>query len=175
MPQMDGIELCRQLRSIAQMPIIVLSVFDNDRMKREAREAGADDYLTKPFNLKELQARIRAKLRRRLTLGSDSKRSLVTGDFKIEVADRLVTVRGSSVRLDLKQFELLLYLAEHANQVCTHRALLYAIGGSDADHPDYVHMYVAQLRRQIETSDEPRYLVTERSTGYRFRPYGNAV
>lgn len=173
MPEMDGVALCSELRAASQVPIIVLSVRNQDRMKIEALDAGADDYVTKPFSIQELQARVRAQLRR-VTAGAPKPDAVLTlGDFYIDVPQHRVQVRGQDVHLTPKQFDLLLCMAQHAGQVMTHRALLHAVWGTNADQPEYLRVNVGQLRKKIEAGDEPRYIVTEPWIGYRFRPSGN--
>jgi two-component system KDP operon response regulator KdpE len=174
MPEMDGVELCRELRAVSQVPIIVLSVRNQDRMKIEALDAGADDYVIKPFSIQELQARVRAHLRRQTAASPEPAQVLDLGDFHIDVPQHRVTVRGQEVHLTPKQFDLLLVLAQHAGQVLTHRALLQAVWGTNADQPEYLRVNIGQLRKKIETTDseEPRYILTEPWVGYRFRPTG---
>jgi two-component system KDP operon response regulator KdpE len=173
MPEMNGVELCRELRANSNVPIIVLSVRDNEPMKIEALDAGADDYVTKPFSIQELQARVRAQLRRNLNETRETKPIIELGDFRIDIPQHRVTVRGSDVHLTPKQFDLLVCFAEHPGQVLTHRALLQAVWGSNADQPEYLRVSIGQLRKKIETSDEPRYILTEPWVGYRFRPTGS--
>jgi two-component system KDP operon response regulator KdpE len=172
MPEMDGVELCRELRSVSQVPIIVLSVRNQDRMKIEALDAGADDYVTKPFSIQELQARVRAQLRRTATASAEEKPVIALGDFVIDLPQHRVVVRGQEIHLTPKQFDLLTVLARHPGQVLTHRALLHAVWGTNADQPEYLRVNIGQLRKKIETSEEPRYILTEPWIGYRFRPTG---
>ena len=173
MPEMDGVELCRELRAVSQVPIIVLSVRNQDRMKIEALDAGADDYVTKPFSIQELQARVRAQLRRSTAASAEEKPVITLGDFTIDLPQHRVVVRGQEVHLTPKQFDLLVVLARHPGQVLTHRALLHAVWGTNADQPEYLRVNIGQLRKKIETSEEPRYILTEPWIGYRFRPTGN--
>jgi len=173
MPQMNGVELCREIRAISQIPIIVLSVRSHDPMKIEALDAGADDYVTKPFSILELQARVRAQLRRITAAGQETQQVIALGDFVIDLPQHRVVVRGQDVHLTPKQFDLLVCLAQHAGQVLTHRALLHAVWGTNADQPEYLRVNIGQLRKKIETTDEPRYILTEPWIGYRFRPTGN--
>jgi two-component system KDP operon response regulator KdpE len=172
MPEMDGVELCRELRAVSQVPIIVLSVRNQDRMKIEALDAGADDYVTKPFSIQELQARVRAQLRRTAAASADEKPVITLGDFVIDLPQHRVVVRGEEVHLTPKQFDLLTVLARHPGQVLTHRALLHAVWGTNADQPEYLRVNIGQLRKKIETDEEPRYILTEPWIGYRFRPTG---
>ncbi len=173
MPQMNGVELCREIRSVSQIPIIVLSVRNQDPMKVEALDAGADDYVTKPFSIQELQARVRAQLRRIATSNGDTPRIIKAGDFLIDLPQHRVVVRGQNVHLTPKQFDLLVFLAQHPGQVLTHRALLHAVWGTNADQPEYLRVTIGQLRKKIEIAEEPAYIVTEPWIGYRFRPTGN--
>jgi two-component system KDP operon response regulator KdpE len=173
MPRMDGVALCRELRAVSQVPIIVLSVRNQDAMKIEALDAGADDYITKPFSIQELLARVRAHLRRREASTPEAQPVLALGDFVIDLPQHRVSVRGQDVHLTPKQFDLLVCLAQHAGQVLTHRALLHAVWGTTADQPEYLRVHIGQVRKKIELSDEPRYIVTEPWIGYRFRPTGS--
>jgi two-component system KDP operon response regulator KdpE len=169
MPKMDGIEFCRQLREISEIPVIVLSVSKNEPTKVEALDAGADDYVTKPFSIQELYARIRVQLRRRPShQQSEAKRVLSVGDFCIDVAQHRVAVRGQMIRLTPLQFDLLVCFAEHAGQLLTHRVILQDVWGLDQDRPEYVRVHIGQLRKKIEVSDAPQYIVTEPWIGYRF-------
>jgi two-component system KDP operon response regulator KdpE len=173
MPEMDGVTLCREIRAVSQVPIIVLSVRNQDPIKIEALDAGADDYITKPFSIQELLARVRAHLRRREASAPEPQTVITLGDFVIDVPQHRIVVRGQDVHLTPKQFELMVVLAEHPGQVLTHRALLQAVWGTNADQPEYLRVHIGQVRKKIEVTDEPRYIVTEPWIGYRFRPTGN--
>lgn len=173
MPEMNGVELCRELRATSRVPIIILSVRNNEHMKIEALDAGADDYVTKPFSIQELQARVRAQLRRNLSERQEAQSIIDLGDFHIDIPQHRVVVRGQDIHLTPKQFDLLVCFAEHASQVLTHRTLLHAVWGTNADQPEYLRVNIGQLRKKIELSDEPRYIVTEPWIGYRFRPTGS--
>jgi two-component system, OmpR family, KDP operon response regulator KdpE len=173
MPEMNGVELCREIRTVSQVPIIVLSVRNQDHMKVEALDAGADDYVTKPFSIQELQARVRAQLRRSKADNEEAPQIITAGDFVIDIPQHRVIVRGQDTHLTPKQFDLLVYLAQHPGQVLTHRALLHAVWGTNADQPEYLRVNIGQLRKKIERSEEPAYIVTEPWIGYRFRPTGN--
>jgi two-component system, OmpR family, KDP operon response regulator KdpE len=173
MPQMNGVELCREIRTVSQVPIIVLSVRNQDLTKVEALDAGADDYVTKPFSIQELQARVRAQLRRNTSANDETPQIIKAGDFVIDIPQHRVVVRGQDTHLTPKQFDLLVCLAQHPGQVLTHRALLHAVWGTNADQPEYLRVTIGQLRKKIETSEEPAYIVTEPWIGYRFRPTGN--
>jgi two-component system, OmpR family, KDP operon response regulator KdpE len=170
MPNMDGVQLCKRVRTMSEMPVIVLSVRGQDRNKIEALDAGADDYVTKPFSMGELLARVRAALRR--APKAEPRERIVLGDFNIDLAVRKVKVRGSEVKLTPKEFELLLYLAEHPRRVINHRTLLGAVWGDlNTEQPEYLRVFVGQLRKKIEKDPaEPKYLLTDRWVGYRFEP-----
>jgi len=170
MPNMTGIELCRKIRTRSQIPIIVLSVKGEERTKIEALDSGADDYVTKPFNMNELLARVRAQLRRVPALPKGAT-SIEVGDFHINLEAHSVAVRGREVHLTPKEFELLAYMAQHPGKVITHRALLNAVwGGQSVQQPEYLRVFIGQLRKKIENEDSPRYITTEPWIGYRFDP-----
>lgn len=173
MPGMDGLALCRALRQLSQVPIVVLSAKGEERMKVEALDAGADDYVTKPFGMDELLARVRAALRRAppATTGGESL-ILEAGDFRLDESTRKVTVRGEEVHLTPKEYELLLYFLRHAGRVLTHRTLLAAIWGGDyTEQTEYLRVFVGNLRKKIEHDPaNPRLLLTEPWIGYRFNP-----
>jgi two-component system, OmpR family, KDP operon response regulator KdpE len=171
MPQLDGVHLCRRVRAVSQVPILVLSVRDQERQKIEALDAGADDYVTKPFSMNELLARVRANLRR--TPKEQEPAGVVeVGDFRIDLATRSVTVSGRELKLTPKEFDLLLYLSQHPNRVIPHRTLLAAVWGANStEQPEYLRVFIGQLRKKVESDPaEPRYLLTERWVGYRFEP-----
>jgi two-component system KDP operon response regulator KdpE len=173
MPNMNGIELCRQLRAESTLPIIVLSVKGEEKTKVEALDAGADDYVTKPVGMDELLARVRRNLARAQPTEDPAKRTIAIGDFKIDADAFRVSVKNIDVRLTPKEFELLLYLARHASRVVTHRALLLAIWGPNSvEQPEHLRVLVAQLRKKIDSTDTPRYIITEPWVGYRFEPAG---
>lgn len=171
MPNMDGLELCRRLRAKIQIPIIVLSVRGEERTKVQALDAGADDYVTKPFGIEELLARVRANLRRTRAPESEIM-PIEVGDFKIDPGARSVLVKDRAVHLTPKEFDVLVYLARHAGKVVTHRVLLGAVwGGERTEQVEYLRVFVAQLRKKIEPSpNSPRYIVTDPWVGYRFEP-----
>lgn len=171
MPNMDGLELCRRLRLSMKVPIIVLSVKGEERTKVQALDAGADDYVTKPFGIEELLARVRAGLRR-APVESEQASAIEIGDFRIDLAAHKVTIGRRDVHLTPKEFELLVYLARHPGRVITHRALLSAIwGGHSTEQVEYVRVFVGQLRKKLEPeASSPRYIVTEPWVGYRFEP-----
>jgi len=174
MPNMDGLALCRHVRAKSAIPIIVLSVKGEEKIKVEALDAGADDYVTKPLAINELMARIRAALRRAAAPAEPAMEAIEEGDFKIDLESRSVAVRGREVRLTPKEFDLLVYLARHAGKVLTHRTLLAAVWGENSvQQPEYLRVFVAHLRKKLEAHEGgPRYILTEPWVGYRFEPKG---
>lgn len=176
MPGMGGIETCREIRSQSEIAIIMLTVRDTEADKVEALDAGADDYVTKPYNAPELLARIRANLRRTpWTQGPVGR--LAIGSVEVDFDTREVTSRGRRVRLTPKEFELLRYLVAHANKVLSHRELLQAVWGPDyGDQVDYLRVFVNQLRKKIEANPStPTYLLTEPWVGYRLQLGGRGL
>jgi two-component system KDP operon response regulator KdpE len=169
---MDGLELCRRLRQTTQVPILVLSVRGEERTKVQALDAGADDYVTKPFGIEELLARVRVSLRRARDNQSGTLPVIESGDFHIDMEARKVVVRGREVHLTPKEFDLLVYLARHTGKVITHRALLGAVwGGNSTEQVEYLRVFVGQLRKKLEpNAASPRYIITEPWVGYRFEP-----
>ncbi len=175
MPGMSGVELCRTVRKRSQTPIIVLSVRGEEKTKVEALDAGADDYVTKPFSVNELLARVRANLRRVAVRPEAAPEPIEEGDFYINPDSRLVRVGGKDVHLTPKEFDLLLYMARHPNKVLTHRVLLNAVwGGESVQQPEYLRVFINQLRKKIEPAETPQYIVTDPWVGYRFQPAGEA-
>lgn len=171
MPNMDGLELCRRVRAKSDTPILVLSVRGEERTKVKALDAGADDYVTKPFGIEELLARVRANLRRARKDEAQEAR-IELGDFMIDLGSRTVEVKKKVVHLTPKEFDLLVYLARHAGKVVTHRALLGAVwGGESTEQVEYLRVFVGQLRKKLEPgAASPRYIQTEPWIGYRFQP-----
>jgi two-component system, OmpR family, KDP operon response regulator KdpE len=168
MPGMGGLEACRAIRSQSEIAIIVLTVRDSEEDKVQALDAGADDYVMKPYSVPELLARIRAALRRTpWTHGPSGRLKLAAAEIDFDT--RQVTVRGRHVRLTPKEFELLRYLVAHPNKVLSHRELLQAVWGPDyGDQVDYLRVFVNQLRKKIETNpSNPACLLTEPWVGYR--------
>ena len=172
MPNMDGLELCRRLRTTSQVPIIVLSAKGEEKIKVEALDIGADDYVTKPFGIDELLARVRASLRRATVPAANEPAATIleSGDFRVDLESRNVTVRGREVHLTPKEFDLLVYFLKHAGKVLTHRTLLSALWGSNyVEQNEYLRVFVGNLRKKIETNpSESRYILTEPWVGYRF-------
>jgi two-component system KDP operon response regulator KdpE len=174
MPNMNGLELCRKIRAVSPAPIIVLSAKGEEKIKVEALDIGADDFVTKPFGIDELLARIRAALRRALTpVANDAEPTVLQeGDFRVDLESRSVTVTGREIRLTPKEFDLLTYLMKHAGKVLTHRRLLAALwGGNYVEQNEYLRVFVGNLRKKIEPdATSPRYILTEPWIGYRFNP-----
>lgn len=171
MPAMNGIELCRAVRERSQVPIIVLSVRGEEKSKIDALDAGADDYVTKPFSVNELLARVRANLRRVAAEKESPQAPIQQGDFYINPESREVRVLEKEVRLTPKEFDLLVFMARHPNKVLTHRVLLNAVWGGESVHqPEYLRVFINQLRKKIEPRETPRYILTDPWVGYRFQP-----
>jgi two-component system KDP operon response regulator KdpE len=170
MPGMGGLETCRQIRAQSEIAIVMLTVHDSEPDKVEALDAGADDYVTKPYKAPELLARIRAALRRTPWTHGPSGRVTI-GAVEVDFDTRQVTSRGRNVRLTPKEFELLRYFVSHPNKVLSHRELLQAVWGPDyGDQVDYLRVFVNQLRKKIEQSpSKPVYLLTEPWVGYRLQ------
>lgn len=171
MPEMNGVELTQAIRKLSGTPIIVLSVRDSDAMKVRALDEGADDYVTKPFNMPELLARVRVQLRRHAEEEA-SPESITEGLFSIDTGAHRVAVRGQEIHLTPKEFDLLLLFLRNPGRVLTHRMLLEAIWGrSGENQPEYLRVLVAQLRKKIDRAEGASYVESEPWVGYRFRPY----
>lgn len=168
----DGIEVCRRLREWSNTPVIMLSIRDQEKIKVQALTAGADDYLTKPFGMEELNARIQAVRRRTVVEpGGDPKAEIRVGDLYINLITRTVQVEGQDVHLTPKEYELLRLLATHAGKVITHRAILNAVWGSEYGEMDhYVRVFVNQIRKKLRENParNVRYILNEPGVGYRF-------
>ncbi len=172
MPGISGVEVCRAIRSRSETPIVVLSVREHERSKVEALDAGADDYITKPFGIQELLARVRAHLRR---APERTSTAIEAGDFVVDPEAHSITVQGKPVHLTPKEFDLLVHLARHAGKVMTHRALLTAVWGAQSAHqPEYLRVFVGQLRKKLEGETGRQYIQTEPWVGYRFIPEGQS-
>lgn len=169
MPKMNGLQLCRRLRENSDVPIIILSVRDEEKTIVEALDAGADDYVTKPFGTNELLARVRASLRRQPEKTADF---IEAGDFFIDFAARKVSVCKTEIHLTPKEFELFAFLVKNPDKVLTHTVLLQKVwGGYYTESPEAVRVLIASLRKKIETdSSRPKYILTEPWIGYRFIP-----
>jgi len=172
LPDGDGVELIRDLRAWSDMPIVVLSARTTETDKIGALDAGADDYLVKPFSAGELLARVRAQLRRRTRAGADGSTKIEFGDVKIDLLHRTVEKADAPVHLTPIQYRLLVHLAGHPNCVRTHRQLLHAVwGSSHGEDTPYLRVYMGQLRKKVESDpSQPRHLLTEAGIGYRFVP-----
>jgi two-component system KDP operon response regulator KdpE len=170
MPGMSGVDVTRSIRTRANTPVLILSVRDHERTKVEALDAGADDYVTKPFSIQELLARVRAHLRR---APERTTAAIETGDFVIDSNAHTIAVMGSQIHLTPKEFDLLLHLARNAGKVMTHRALLTSVWGAQSAHqPEYLRVFVGQLRKKLEAESGKQYIQTEPWVGYRFVPEG---
>ncbi|HEU4712370.1 MAG TPA: response regulator transcription factor [Pyrinomonadaceae bacterium] len=174
MPNVDGLELCRRLRAISQVPIIVLSAKGEEKTKVEALDLGADDFVTKPFGIDELLARVRASLRRASSQAKSEPTPTVldSGDFHVDLESRKITVRNAELHLTPKEFDLLVYFVKHAGKVLTHRTLLAAVWGGDyVEQDQYLRVFVGNLRKKLEKEVAGQnYIVTEPWVGYRFVP-----
>jgi two-component system KDP operon response regulator KdpE len=172
MPNMGGLEFCRRLRLISAVPLIVLSVKSEERVKVEALDAGADDYVTKPFGMDELLARIRAALRRNSAQAIKETAVIEVGDFRIDPEAHNAAIKGREIHLTPKEFELLFYMVQHPGTVLTHHKLLGAIWGGDyTEQTEYLRVFIGQLRKKIEIDPaNPKYILTEPWIGYRFNP-----
>ena len=169
LPSMDGIELTRRIREHSPVPIIVLSAIGYEQKKVEALESGADDYITKPFGMEELVARVRSALRRTILL-SGSEPVFRSGALSVNIARREVRVDGKPVKLTPTEFDLLKYMIQYIGRVLTHRTLLTAIWGEAyADQAQYLRVFIGQLRKKLEQNTaRPRYILTDPGVGYRF-------
>jgi two-component system KDP operon response regulator KdpE len=166
LPDGSGIDVCRELRMWSAAPVVVLSVIGDEAEKVAALDAGADDYVTKPFGIEELLARLRAALRR---IDAPSEPVVVLGDLRIDLEKRAVTVRGEPVQLTPHEFALLRVLARNPGKLLTHTTLLREVWGRGyGEESHYLHVYVSQLRRKLEPDPaRPRYILTEPGAGYR--------
>ncbi|HTH38926.1 MAG TPA: response regulator transcription factor [Pyrinomonadaceae bacterium] len=174
MPEMGGLVLCREIRKLSAVPIIVLSVRGEESTKVAALDAGADDYVTKPFGMEELMARIRAALRRSSsTTDGDQEQQPVridSGDFSVDLETYTVKVRQEAVHLTPKELELLVYFLRNEGKVMTHRNILSAVWGANSvEQNEYLRVFVGTLRKKLEPDPaDPQYIVTEPWVGYRF-------
>ncbi len=170
MPGLSGVEVTRAIRARSATPVLILSVRDHERSKVEALDAGADDYVTKPFSIQELLARVRAHLRR---APERTTSAIEEGDFVIDSNAHAILVLGKPIHLTPKEFDLLLHLARNAGKVITHRALLTAVWGAQSAHqPEYLRVFIGQLRKKLEAQTGKQYIETEPWVGYRFLPEG---
>jgi two-component system KDP operon response regulator KdpE len=172
LPDVDGLEVTRRIREWSRVPIVVVSARGQERDKVQALDAGADDYLTKPFGTDELLARMRVALRHAARVaGGDGEAVFEVGDLRVDLGSRLVHLRGDEVRLTRTEYRLLAALVQHAGKVLTHRQLLREVWGPGAaNETHYLRVYMAQLRHKLEDDPaRPRYLLTETGVGYRLR------
>lgn len=170
LPDMDGVEVCTRLREWTQTPIIILSVRDSERDKVAALDQGADDYLTKPFGIEELLARVRVALRHSANRKGEPSKVVKAGILTIDLAWHIVKRGEDEVKLTGTEYKLLAYLAAHHGRVLTHQSILTHVwGAADADHTEYLRVYMRQLRKKLEADPErPQYILTEPGIGYRF-------
>jgi two-component system KDP operon response regulator KdpE len=170
LPDMDGVEVCTRLREWTQIPIIILSVRDAERDKVTALDKGADDYLTKPFGIEELLARVRVALRHSARTQSTSSKVVKAGPLMIDLAWHIVKRGEEEIKLTGTEYKLLAHLAANSGRVLTHRGILTHVWGpADADHTEYLRVYMRQLRKKLEADPEnPQYILTEPGIGYRF-------
>jgi two-component system, OmpR family, KDP operon response regulator KdpE len=170
LPDMDGLEVCRRLRAWTSVPIVVLSADDAERRKVLALDEGADDYVTKPFSMSELLARVRVALRHRRVLARNAAEEAVheVGDLRVDVATHQVTVAGEAVELTPKEFDFLALLARHPGRVLTHRTILQEVWGPEyGTETQYLRVYASQLRKKLGDRSEGARIVTEPGVGYR--------
>lgn len=174
MPGMGGFEACRELRAKSDVPIIILTVRNAEKDKVEALDAGADDYICKPFGMNELLARIRAALRR-APMPPGGPRLLASPDLEIDFENRKVRLRSKDVHLTPKEFDMLHYLVSQGGKPVPHRQLLQAVWGPDyGNESDYLRVFINHLRKKIEPNPaKPKYIITEPWIGYRFVLPGN--
>jgi len=170
LPDMDGVEVCQRLREWTQTPIIILSVRDSERDKVAALDMGADDYLTKPFGIEELLARVRVALRHSSRMQGTQSKVVNAGTITIDLAFHIVKRGDEEVKLTGREYKLLAYLASNHGRVLTHQSILTHVWGpEDADHTEYLRVYMRQLRKKLELDPErPQYILTEPGIGYRF-------
>ena len=170
LPDLDGIQVTARLREWTRIPIIVLSVRDNERDKVAALDQGADDYLTKPFGIEELLARVRVALRHSAQTQSSGTTVIKAGLLTVDLTRRLVTRGSDEIKLTATEFKLLAYLAANAGRVLTHQSILTHVWTmAEADHIEYLRVYMRQLRKKLEADPErPQFLLTEPGVGYRF-------
>jgi two-component system KDP operon response regulator KdpE len=170
LPDLPGTEVCARLRTWTAVPIIILSVRDSEQDKVAALDLGADDYLTKPFGVDELLARIRVALRRAARAAGSPRSVITAGPLVVDLARHVITRGGAEVRLTATEFKLLAYLAANAGRVLTHQLILSHVWGDTGDgQVEYLRVYMRQLRKKLEANPaQPEYLLTEAGVGYRF-------
>jgi len=170
LPDMDGVEVCSRLREWTQTPIIILSVRDSERDKVAALDMGADDYLTKPFGIEELLARVRVALRHAGNRKEEQNKVIKAGPITIDLVWHIIKRGEEEIKLTGIEYKLLAYLASNHHRVLTHQSILSHVWGpEDADHTEYLRVYMRQLRKKLEEDPErPQYILTEPGIGYRF-------
>lgn len=170
LPDMDGVEVCRRLREWTQTPVIILSVRDSERQKVAALDHGADDYLTKPFGIEELLARVRVALRHSARVQGTPTKVIRAGSITVDLAWHLVKRGEEEIKLTATEYKLLAYLAANHGRVLTHQSILTHVWDpADANHTEYLRVYMRQLRKKLEADPErPQYILTEPGIGYRF-------
>jgi two-component system KDP operon response regulator KdpE len=170
LPDMDGVEVCRRLREWTQTPVIILSVRDSERQKVAALDHGADDYLTKPFGIEELLARVRVALRHSARVQGTPSKVIRAGSITVDLAWHLVKRGDEEIKLTATEYKLLAYLAANHGRVLTHQSILTHVWDpADANHTEYLRVYMRQLRKKLEADPErPQYILTEPGIGYRF-------
>lgn len=170
LPDMDGVEVCTRLREWTQCPIIILSVRDSERDKVSALDAGADDYLTKPFGIEELLARVRVSLRHAASRKGEQAKIVKSGSLTIDLAWHIIKRGDEEIKLTGTEYKLLAYLSSNHGRVLTHQSILTHVWGpADADHTEYLRVYMRQLRKKLEEDPErPQFILTEPGIGYRF-------
>jgi two-component system KDP operon response regulator KdpE len=170
LPDISGMEVCSRIREWSQVPVIILSVRDRESDKVQALDLGADDYLTKPFGIEELLARIRVALRHRNVAAGAQQSVISAGPIEIDLVKHIVTRSGVEVKLTATEFKVLAYLAAHADRVLTHQAILNHVWDyADSDRVEYLRVYIGQIRKKLETNpEEPEFIITESGVGYRF-------
>jgi two-component system, OmpR family, KDP operon response regulator KdpE len=171
LPDMDGVQVCSQIREWSPVPIIILSVRDSEKDKVAALDMGADDYLTKPFGIEELLARIRVALRHSQHTSGKKDSIIHAGTITIDMSRHIVTQGSDELKLTVTEFKLLSYMAAHSDRVLTHQAILTHVWGFvESDHLEYLRVYIGQLRKKIEENpDDPKLIITDPGIGYRFR------
>ncbi len=170
LPDLSGMEICKRIREWSDMPIVILSAHDSEHEKVAALDAGADDYLTKPFGVDELLARIRVAFRHRSRAASSKSSLVIAGDVSIDMVNQMVTRAGVPVKLTATEFKMLAYLASNAGRILTHQAILNHVWGyADSGQMAYLRVYIRQLRQKLEADPHnPQMILTESGVGYRF-------
>jgi len=176
MPGIGGLALCREIRRKSDVPIIVLSVKEDEETKVQALDSGADDYVTKPFGIPELMARVRAALRRTAQIGEKMDvKNWKTGDFEVDLESHKVLFQGERIHLTPKEFELMVFMIRNEDKVLTHRTILAAVwGGNSIEQTEYLRVFIGNLRKKFESDpSNPKYILTEPWVGYRFTSGGS--